>query len=335
MQLPALLASDLHLTANPRDEYRWTLFDFLEDQCRAEEVKTLCLLGDLTDAKDYHSSTLTNRVVAQVVRMRTVVPEIMILLGNHDYLRAGSAYFEFLNHIQGVRFIVKPYEDLMTDGPATLWLPHTKTPATDWKDLDTTHFDYVFMHQTVGGAVASNGQKMDGENVPDMSAWGKVYSGDIHVPQIIKGVEYVGSPYHVHFGDRFTPRVVLLDRRNRPVDIHFKTISRVTVTVPSLRELKRLEFRPGDQVKLRMELSEADKHDWSRIRRLAVDHLKHEQVEVHGVELLVKKVGGVDLVEAPQITSINPADAVYRFCATQELGGDALDTGLELIHGAL
>ncbi len=263
--------------------------------------------------------------------MKALVSEVLILQGNHDYLRAGHAYFEFLNHLPGVRFITRPYEDTLTDGPATLWLPHTKTPSKDWADLDTTHFDYVFMHQTVGGAVASNGQKMDGENVPDMSAWGKVYSGDIHVPQKIKGVEYVGSPYHVHFGDSFDPRLVLIDRRNRPVDLHFPCIRRETVTVSSLRDLKRREFRPGDQIKLRFDLTEADKHEWRTLRRLALEHLRHEQVEVEGVELRVQKVGAALKDTSPRTTSINAAEAVYRFCATQELGGDALDEGLEIV----
>ena len=331
MRLPALITSDLHLTANPKDEYRWRLFDFLEDQCRAEQVKTLCILGDLTDAKDYHPSSLTNRVVAQISRMRAVVERVIILCGNHDYLRAGHAYFEFLNYIPGVTFVVKPYEDLMDDGVATLWLPHTKTPAKDWEGIDTTHFDYVFMHQTVGGSVASNGQKMDGEDVPDMSAWGKVYSGDIHVPQVIKGVEYVGSPYHVHFGDAFTPRCILLDRRNRPVDVHMESISRRTLTVKSLRELKRIELAAGDQVKVRIELDEADKHDWQRIKRLAAEYVKAEGAELHGLELRVQKaqvyIGSSDKVG---FASTDP-DAVTRFAEMQELGGDALDEALEIV----
>lgn len=334
MQLPALLTSDLHLTAAPRDAYRWTLFDYLEDQCRVEEVKTLCILGDLTDAKDYHPSSLTNRIVEQMVRLRKVVDSIVILQGNHDYLRAGHAYFEFLNHIPGVRFITHIWDDMLAnpDGPGVLWLPHTKTPATDWAKIDTTHFDYVFMHQTVGGAVASNGQKMDGENVPDLSAWCKVYSGDIHVPQVIKGVEYVGSPYHVHFGDAFDPRLVLLDRRNRPVDLKFECVRRTTVTVSTLADLKRMRFKAGDQVKLRFDLTEAEKHDWRTLRKAALEHLKYEQVEVEGVELRVQKVGAALMESAPRTTSINPADAVYRYCATQELGGDVLDLGLEIIE---
>lgn len=331
MQLPALLTSDLHLTSNPRDEYRWTLFDFLEDQCRVEQVKTLCILGDTTDAKDYHSATLINRVVEQVTRIKQRVKQVIILMGNHDYLKRGHAYLSFLSHIPGVRFVSEIWEDTLTDGPSTLWLPHTKTPEADWKDLDTTHYNYIFMHQTVGGAVASNGQRMEGEGVPDLTAWGKVYSGDIHVPQIIKGVEYVGSPYPVHFGDTFSPRCVLLDSRNRAVDLHHTTIARRMITVPSLRELKRIEFHPGDQVKLRMELNAEDKHDWSRIRRLAMEHLKHEQVEVHGLELRVQTVGARLMGEAPRTVIINPADEVLRFCVAQELGGDALDEALEIV----
>ena len=192
MELPTLLTSDLHLTDNPADDYRWKLFDFLADRCQAEGVKTLGILGDLTDAKDYHPSRLTNRIVEQIVRMRALVDEVIILEGNHDYLRKGHAYFEFLNHLPGIRFIVKPYEDL-TGSKAGLWLPHTKTPMQDWKDWDFTHYNYVFMHQTAPGSIASNGQAMDGDALPDFGE-SKIYSGDIHVPRSLEASNMLEAP---------------------------------------------------------------------------------------------------------------------------------------------
>lgn len=334
MQLPALLTSDLHLTAAPRDAYRWSLFDYVADQCQVEQVRTVCILGDLTDAKDYHPSSLTNDVVKQIARLTHLptVEQVLILMGNHDYLRAGHSYFEFLNELPGVRFITKPWED--TEGDVnTYWLPHTKTPAKDWAGMDFSHYNYVFMHQTVSGSIASNGMKMDGEALPPFEGC-KVYSGDIHVPQVIGDVEYVGSPYHVHFGDSFSPRLVLLDRRNRAVDLSFESPRRLALTVPSVRELKRFEFRPGDHIKLRIELDAADKHDWSRQRRLALEHLKAEQVEVHGVDLRVTKTGQEAVETRLQGgRSVLPAPKVVEaFVKAQDLGGDVLDAGLDLVE---
>jgi len=267
-----------------------------------------------------------------VVEAREVVDEIYILLGNHDYLREGHAYFEFLGRLPGVHFITHPWDDaaVADEGPVALFLPYTKNHAKDWQALSFADFSYVFMHQTAPGAVASNGQKMDGEKLPSMKG-PKVYSGDIHVPQVLGDIEYIGSPYHVHFGDRFKPRCILLDRRNRPVDLHFPTISRLTLTVESLRELKRTVLTEGDQVKLRIKLTEADKHDWHRVKREAAAYLKGSGVEIHDIELLLAptrraKVG----VSAPQPT-FTEEDAVVQYVVAEELGADALDMGLELV----
>lgn len=334
MQYPTLLISDLHLTAQVVTDYRWTLFEWLVKTCREEKVKTLMILGDLTDAKDNHSAELVNRLVFNIVKLLRELPglEIKILVGNHDWLKQGEEYFRFLNNIDRVQYITRPSEDPDPTGPSAFYLPYSKSPAKDWKDLDFTHYDYLFMHQTVTGAKSSNGQEMEGDVLPPLNA-GKVYSGDIHVPQIIGDVEYVGSPYHVHFGDAFKPRCVLLERGGRPVNLYFETISRVTVQVKSMRELKKLNLREGDQVKLRIELTEAEKHDWSRMRRLAVEWLKAAKVEVCGVELIVDK-SDRRLVDGPQAATpeFSPTESVERFVEAEELGGEALLTALEILE---
>ncbi len=330
MQLPALLTSDLHLTANPADDYRWGVFEFLRDQCRIEGVKTLCILGDLTDAKDYHPSSLTNRIVGEIVRLRQMVDQVFILEGNHDYLREGHAYFQFLSHIPGVRFIVEPYEDL-SDGRSSLWLPHTKTPMKDWKGFDFSHFNYVFMHQTAPGSVASNGQKMEGDELPDLSS-AKVYSGDIHVPQLLGHIEYVGSPYHVHHGDSFKPRCVLLDRNGRPLDLHYSSIHRLSLKVRSIADLKRAKLQHGDQVKITFELSQAEKHEWSRLKREAVAAMAEHGVVLNGLSLKVDGHTQSLAIAATRAASLSDSELVERFVWREDLGGDALDMGLELLR---
>lgn len=293
----------------------------------------MVIAGDLTDAKDYHVSTLTNRIVAEVDNLRRMGCHVEILMGNHDYLREGHAYFDFLSRLGGVRFITSICDDGDQAGPLTLFLPHTKTPVADWQGLDFSHFSYVFMHQTAPGSVASNGQKMDGEALPSMKG-PKVYSGDIHVPQVLGDIEYIGSPYHVHFGDRFTPRAILIDSRGRSHDLHFDTISRVTLTVDSLRDLKRQSIKPGDQIKLRIKLSESDKHEWHRIKREASTWLREQHAEVHDVELVLQGAARRRLFVAgvtPASVHETDADAVLRYVLAEELGGDALDIGLELV----
>lgn len=331
MELPALLISDLHLTDNPQHEYRWGLFDHLDGLLPEEGIKTLAILGDLTDAKDFHSATLTNRVVQQVMRMRQHVKHVTILLGNHDYLKRGHAYFDFLNKLDGVRFVVKPYEDLDGD-VAVLWLPHTKTPGADWGGLNLEHFNYVFMHQTVTGSVTSNGQKMQSDaQFPDMRSWPKIYSGDIHVPQTVGPVEYVGSPYPVHFGDTFAARMVLIDRRRRSVDLAYQSVQRATVTVRSVAELRAAGIGAGDHVKLRIQLASADKHEWSRVRRECAEYLAQLGAATHGVELQVEGASrATGRLEAE--VKISDLEALRRFVVRHELGAEVFQAGAEIVE---
>lgn len=325
----------MHLVDDASASYRWELFPWLAGEAKAEKVKSLIICGDLTDRKDNHGADLVNRIVKELVALQKVIPDIKILAGNHDWLLRGQEYFRFLNHLDGIRFITDPWEDQDTKGPLTYYLPYSKNPSADWKGLDLSHYAYVFMHQTVKGAIASNGEAMEGEQLPDLSSAGKVYSGDIHVPQVIGPVEYIGSPYHVHFGDAFKPRVILLERDGNPVDLRFKTISRVTLRVPSLKALYHKNLRPGDQVKVKLELGEADKHDWAKIRREAKAYLREAQVVDCGIELVVVKSGA--RIEAPRARAISrsPSEAVTQFVINEELGADVLDVGLDIIEGKL
>ena len=288
------------------------------------------ICGDLTDAKDNHSAELVNRVVKSIARLP--VAQIKILVGNHDWLKEGHEFFKFLSVLPNVQYIAQPAEDNDVKGVPTYYLPYSKNPAKDWQGLDFSHYNYLFMHQTVRGAITSNGQEMEGEVMPELNA-GKVYSGDIHVPQKCGDVEYIGSPYHVHFGDAFKPRCVLLEKGGRAIDLHFKTISRLAITVTSLKQLLRHDFREGDQVKVNVELSEAEKHDWAKIKREALAFLKKQGVEVHGIKLTVRKASRRLLAPSnDQDPAYSPAEAVARFVEAEELGGEALDAALEILE---
>ena len=333
MKLPAILVSDLHLTSNPADEYRWGLFPWLVNELAEEKAKSLVILGDLTDAKDYHSAELVNRVVRVFQLLRKAHPglDMFLLRGNHDYLKDGHMFFEFLEAL-GVHVITRPSESPTSlGGELAYFLPYSKTPAQDWKGLDFSHYRYLFMHQTVKGAIASNGQQMDGESLPPLNA-AKVYSGDIHVPQIIHGVEYVGSPYHVHFGDAFKPRAVALDRKGEAWDLRYPSPRRLMIDVDAEGlEMRRLDLDSNDQVKLRVHLDESEKHQWQALRRLAVEVVAESGAELCGLELKVQK-SERRLEGRPAKVGMTPADALYRFVDRHELGGDLYDIGMEVIE---
>lgn len=331
MKLPAVIVSDLHLTEKPEDEYRWGLFPWLAGELKAERAETLLILGDLTDAKDYHPAQLVNRVVRAVESLRSHVPRIVILRGNHDSLKDGHMFFEFLAALPGVEVIARPTEDDERTH-LTYFMPYSRQPAADWAGFDFSHYDYLFLHQTVAGAVASNGQRMDGDVLPPLNA-GKVYSGDIHVPQRIGPVEYVGSPYHVHFGDRFKPRAVAIERDGKAFDLHYPTISRVTIDVRGVSELRRIKLEEADQVKLRVHLSEAEKHGWLAIRDEARAICDAARVDLRGLELVVDRSSRQRAKPGDRpVQDFDPARALYRYVEADALGGELLDIGLECIE---
>lgn len=309
------------------------MFPWLAKMIKEHRVKTLLILGDLTDAKDNHSAELVNQVVSSINSLP--ITDIRILTGNHDWLRKGHEFFKFLNMLPNVEFITRPTQDPDCDA---YFLPYSKNPAADWAGLfpHITDNRYVFMHQTIAGARASNGQVMDGEGLPDLSRYEGTtfYSGDIHVPQRINGIIYVGSPYHVHFGDSFKPRCLLLPGLDQAhVDLHFKTISRVVLDLSTLHDLRQAKLHPGDQVKVRVRLTESEKHEWAATRRAITNHLLESGVEVHGVELnLVKSTRRHLVGEAPTRARLTPQESILQFVDREALTPSAYDAAMSVIE---
>lgn len=343
MKLPALLVTDLHLTDRPEDAYRWELFPQLQKVIKREGVRTVAFLGDTTDAKDYHSASLVNRVVNALVSVRNTEPceRLMVLMGNHDYLRDGHPYLNFLNHIPGVNYVTKPLTDL--DDCACLWLPHTRSPVKDWASvLDVSWFEFLFMHQTVQGSHAGHGQHMggDGSDAAFMHWQGplpQIWSGDIHVPQTLKVpggavVNYVGSPYHVHFGDDFTPRGALLILENRKVeDVPLQFPSRYSIKVDGVAGLRRARVSAGDQVKLVVTLAQAEAHEWPRVRNAATAWAERQGVILADLRMKLDTTTRRRIAVAATERSAQPEDVLRDFVEREELGADAFDEALEFL----
>lgn len=335
MKLPALLVSDLHLTAKPEHEYRWQLFPWLREQVKTNYIRTVVILGDLTDAKDFHSSALVNRLVMCVGDLAKRVDKLLILKGNHDQLKDSDLpFFQFLSRLPNITFIHVPTP--ITDGDvACLFLPHTKD-VREWRAWDFRDFDFVFMHQTVNGALASNGERMGGELAGDMDNKPtiQVYSGDIHVPQNIGAVRYVGSPYHVHFGDKFVPRCIVLDDVGHESSIYHKNISRVMIRGVYNDVVSRLrELQPGDQVKVSLDLPTSERGNWVQAKTAIQQLCKDRELVLGEVSIVPRVQRRIVLQRADRVASnSSPEQVVTAFVQQEDLGGDVLDAGLTVIQ---
>ena len=125
----AVIISDLHLTNEVSDEYRWDVFNKAEQQIHEKSGDALFILGDVFDKKDRHPSNIINRLTDCLTKIAQQVP-ITILKGNHDYIEPTEPFLRFLDHIPNITWINEPtlkiYDDLRVG-----WLPHSRSPTTD------------------------------------------------------------------------------------------------------------------------------------------------------------------------------------------------------------
>ncbi len=335
----SLLISDLHLTDKPRDAYRWKLFTWLKTALPKHDVKMLWILGDLTEEKDRHSAQLVNKVVEELLTLyrQCGLHSIYILRGNHDGIDENCSYFKFLGKYPCIQFIETPFAAPFSDREV-LMLPHTTTPADAWKNVEFHLADYIFMHATVKGAVSESGQQLDG--IPPVllatARRAKIYSGDIHVPQIVKSgqveVEYIGAPYPVRFGDKFEPRAVLIENFRTAKSLPIPSIRRLTLTVtPAKPDIPLKMLREGDQVKVRIRLTQSEYGDWAQLKRKVVAACAEAKVELCGLEL--EKVENKIKLRTPVTAAAikDPKQIVSEFGIANKLSREVISEGVKLL----
>jgi DNA repair exonuclease SbcCD nuclease subunit len=337
----ALLLADLHLTSVAREEYRWRLFPWLLEVIPQHGIKIVIILGDLTEAKDYHSSRLVNRLVDELCRLnKETRVRFIIVPGNHDGIDPGCPYFRFLGQFPFVVYMRTPF---LGDGPEfwgrkVLFLPHTKEPKA-WLDQGLLpDAEVIFMHQTVHGAKSETGHELEGEDyssVLRLARRAKVWSGDVHVPQVIAGVEYVGAPYPVRFGDAFKPRAVLLtEDLKKATDLETPHFARRSLTVDAKLQWAGVEgLEEGDQVKVKVRLSRAEFGEWGRIKRQVEAKCNEVGVELCGLEVERLEESAPKIKprgSAPAMAS-TPAQVLADWSAKQKLEKPLVDVGLKIL----
>jgi DNA repair exonuclease SbcCD nuclease subunit len=327
-----IATSDWHLSARPKDAYRWEIFPWLTRQLRLREVEFLFVLGDLTDFKDHHANAFINKMVDSFRKLHAESGAVIYLLaGNHDYVDPNYPLLRFLNE-EGVLFCTQPLLLTLRDKRIYL-IPNQKSQVEFWNILESApEADFILMHQTVRGSLASNGMKLQGLD-PERAKKGSaiLISGDVHVPQKIGGVTYCGSPHPVHFGDNFKPRVLFWD------GVLLKSIPRTTLKkavlrIRSVKELSELEaLTPGDQVKVILELPRSEFSSWEEKRTEIHALAKKQEWEVHGLELREQK----NELRAPQLAKrVTPAQMLKAFCKENKIESAIEEIGLKLLETA-
>ena len=333
-----VLTGDLHLSDRPKDAYRFGIFKelaLLQDRYQPE---VLVILGDLTDAKDNHSSNLVNAIVDGLTSLTTMCP-VVILKGNHDYIDPSSPFFKFLGELQDVHFINQP-TTMELLGKRALFIPHI--PFDDqWDSLSTRKpVDFIFAHQTVDGAIAESGRKLTGFSLKPLKALKarRIWSGDIHRPQTVgpdsgPQLTYVGPPYNIRFGDDFRPRILLYDSNLDQEMNHWTDFPRKrTFHISDVDEIEGI--KQGDHVKVELELVREEAVEWQTHKKAILERIEDLGGICYGAEVKVNTVTRkVRLSDNKEVSKARTPEQILEAFANREgLSRAQRDQGASLLQ---
>ena len=318
------VTSDLHLSDNPRDSYRLDFLYRLPDLLVKHNIDRLFLLGDLTEAKDRHSAWLVNQVVRGLAAVAGAVDETIVLRGNHDGVDPEWPFFGFLSEIPDLRYIGTP-----TDIEHWLFLPHSRDPH--WDPVIFDGVKRIFTHNTFAGAlvngVAMHGIALDAlPNVP-------IISGDIHNPQQLGRLIYVGAPYTVDFGDNFEPRALILDNgKLLTLKLHGPQKRVVLIdSVAGARDAIAAVAQPNDRIRVQFALAQGDYPLWPSIQQQIRDLCDHEDFILDSVVPLVQR--GLQHPAAPRqpTAGISDEQLLKAYCRRRDLDAKLTQQGVDLL----
>lgn len=333
-----LLVSDLHFAIGERESYRWNLVDQIVELIEEHRIKHIAILGDLTEHKDNHSGILINKIIDSIYRIvhkTEPCPELLIVRGNHDGTNPTVPFFRFLNVIPRVNFVIYP-EIVFFGGVRVLVLPHSRNPMQDWFEIVNKkkgEYDVCFAHMTVEGAKAEHRVLKHGVERTWLKDIGvPIYSGDIHVPQKIQNLVYIGAPYPVKFGDTFIPRGLYFDRKGEEYEIEFDTIRRLLITIADRDDVNKLDdLRQGDQVKVRIQLRRSELVEWKKLSTLVKVKCRQRGVDCVSMDLQMIHDDDENSEEEEAAILVDPFDG---YCERKELSKALVKVGKACLEEA-
>lgn len=329
-----LLTTDLHLTARPEHAYRLAYLEWLVPVVKDNNVGAVVICGDLSDAKDHHPGSLVNDVVDRLSVLQDAAP-IHILYGNHDGPSPDRPFWRFLGNVANDINYYTAFTTTQLGEARTLMVPWgaEKQLLEHLAHLDAG--ELIFMHVTANGARVENGTTMT-SSFPSVflkkHVQTRVFSGDIHVPQICGQIEYIGCPYHIHYGDGYEPRTLIYNTDSGQVTtLRYKAAPQLlTVRVeglPSNIEVK--DVKEGDRLKLVVNTdTEILPQDWQRFVAQA-----RSQFDLVGIQLtsaILERHGRVASIEAPSAKRSDEA-IVRTYGERRGYEPDILEAGVSLL----
>lgn len=236
-----LFTTDLHIDKRPDlgnapDGKNWMLsiglsiLEQIQEVIETYHVTSFIHLGDLFEKKD----KLPAEILIETKKKLEQFPSscrIYHLMGNHDSLTGDYSLVSLFDSIE----VIHETTPKEIDGKLFFFIPFKR----NWEDFKNDfekgklipNLDFLCFHQSIPGAKYDNGQIITGEFLDYSSQTFKIFAGDIHTPQKIGDVQYLGCPYQRDFGETKTKYVYLVTPKGiiKPIQLNYPKFETINV----------------------------------------------------------------------------------------------------------
>jgi hypothetical protein len=169
--------------------------------------------------------------------------------------------------------------------------------------------------------VKANGESLSGIPLSVFPDDVFVVAGDVHEPQTLGVVTYVGSPCLCSFGDSYQPRVLLLDGLDvKSIKVQGQQKRLIDIVWPAEPMMDYFKANDGDIVKIRAHIKMEHVAQWSEIRQ------EIEQWAVENkfiINTIVPEVEYVHGERAKVVKGDKKSDNQYLTAYVKRSGADA------------
>lgn len=239
--MKAFLSTDWHFGIYINDLNKW--LDMMEDyflnffipylRKNTKQDDILIILGDIYDNRTSIPIIVSYKLEKILNEISKILP-VHIIVGNHDLWNKGT------NDVNSVRLFdhidnISVYTETTTlemCGKKLVLMPWVEKRFDMINELNDNPGDYLFCHSDLNGcrmhlnSVAHrNPDKID---VEQFKGYKRVFSGHIHIRQVEKNFEFIGSPYQMDRNDRDDKKgITILDIMSGETDFVENTHSPV------------------------------------------------------------------------------------------------------------
>jgi DNA repair exonuclease SbcCD nuclease subunit len=302
---------------------------------RKYQVKRIFLLGDVFELKD----RIPARIMILFAEAVAKYPcPLTILRGNHDFAEDEYAPIRLLEREGKIDFISNPWVDFSKTSTSNgiAFLPYFRKWnqfVEEWKRL---HFlieghseptKLFLFHNTVPGSKFANNRKAEGEfDLPTIKNV-RYLAGDIHLPQKVGPIQYLGSPYQVDFGEEGQDKFVYLYKTEgdilTPVELKYPKF--ISVDVSTINDIEQKDIE-GNYVRMIGEVLKEKKEQVEECKKILESW--NPKFVVSAVKYRTEKKTRIDVAKSDHQAVLS------EFLQQSETGLDKkrlLEVGLDLI----